>query len=906
MRPIYNPIHTSSKPKNETQSNKQPPAAPNSPGQNSSVVQNHSDAPQASLVGAPALGQEVQPKAKLKPLVFRDVSDQDLKNLINNEETFSHAMQNGSIFGMRSPNANALAAACRLQKFGFAIQLLGHPLAEEAFLEDTAGIANILARLDLMNNYDESKLKSFLRTLIQGVNIQKIEEYFSEKKQHNSIIPILVGLSQFFTYNHDNESLKKLLFSIKKADHLQCCEASLELFHGRINAGNILQSLECILEAGIKPSKEWCHSVLLNRMGTCSLDHLVIFEMLTAFNHKNLISKEDNIERDVLLKIYKKTQERTLLDCAFNLLNYTHKRKINILKKEEKKEIIHQVFFSIISSFSYDEKDIPAELKDKTEKLFESIEVSEAKDVFNAELINHFFTRIPRVMLDWKPLQAEYVDWILDRMISTLGEEHFINCIETSSLLRKVVECLVPNPLKIKSLIQRGANPMVKIDSKTYPDPLLNLGVSLDIQRCLAQSQHPEYKAFVLSTMFGLKSAGLLGSNPASSVPIIEKGFEAFLEAFPSKLDSAVIDRIQKAYIQSVRFDKRQDLLKHFAESPREPDTIQLAYLDADSHTYAYVMYQDMLIETQRSEEDSMLANDNQLFYMTNATAFDGEKVRAIQMLPIDKAEARNLIEQSNSINDYHLRFGKDTVGFCQKHGTPIKDLGPLLEHLGLETSFSTITDPLQQKKVALGEIFQSLGYLEKDGSGAILDTFKDKDSAELVQNLVQDTDLDPQTLTTWLENPSLSKIDFLKKALDILGITQKKLYYVSDADRQDPLAAIAFEKTPQKTGNCYFASPMLNFGALMWWATVLERTKQQNITVTREHVGQNPEFYKAIYKEVEPTYKELVRFMKLNAWEDYQQQFGKLSNPEMQAELEAKVAKLKSPSYLQDSEEEI
>ncbi len=131
-------------------------------------------------------------------------------------------------------------------------------------------------------------------------------------------------------------------------------------------------------------------------------------------------------------------------------------------------------------------------------------------------------------------------------------------------------------------------------------------------------------------------------------------------------------------------------------------------------------------------------------------------------------------------------------------------------------------------------------------------------------------------------------------------------MYYVSDADRKDPLAAIAFEKTPQKTGNCYFASPMLNFGALMWWATVLERAKEQGITVTREHVGQNPEFYKAIYKEVEPTYKELVRFMKLNAWKDYQHHFGKLTNPEMQAEIEAKVAKLKSSSYLADSEEDV
>ncbi len=860
-----------------------------------------------ALASSPALGKkaEVSPK----PIVFRTVRSQELLNLMKDDSALEKSIQDGSIFEMQWSEGNALRVACHLDKFDLATRLLEHPLADEAFLKDKPRMAHLLGTLFTKPTTEEAH--AFLKTFIQRIDLQALNTYTEQEMSLEFNWDLFSNLTSKFVTHQDIQGLKDCLGKLNVENKL-CFSENLR-YHciQQINTQkeNFLDFFRELIGEGIVIADEAFYTALI---GASNKDISSQLSILDFIKREKLITPEDGMDASILLNMAHDSFRGDRLDALIGVLQYSMSKNIDAFGQKEDK--LRVDLLALLGELVRDLRVIESSktlepLKEKTKLIFDYIKFFGHEAIFDNQFMKYFLDNYNGTL---NTHQDPYYNYILDQITDLLGKEKFLQCIETASVLRGFVidaSCEKDSSSLsiLKSLIARGANPMVEIDSKEdHPYPLLNAKVSLDAQRCLAQSQHPDYKAFVLSTMFGLKSSRLPGGNSGSSIPIIETGFETFLKAFPSKLDSAVIDRIQKAYTQSMRFYKRQDLLKHFVESPTESDTIQLAYLESDNHAYAYVMYQGMLIETQRSEEDSMLVNGDQLFYMTNATTFDAEKVRATQMLPIDKAEARNLIEQSNSIKDYHLRFGEDAVSFCQKQGTLIEDLALLLEPLGLDTFFSTITDPLQQKKIALGEILQIFGYLKQDGSGAILDALKDKDSAELARILTKATKLDSNTFISWIEDTSLSKVDFLKKVLDALGITKKKLYYVSDGDRKDPLAAIAFEKTPQKTGNCYFASPMLNFGALMWWATVLEKAKKEGITVTREHVGQNPEFYKAIYKEVEPTYKELVRFMKLNAWEDYQQKFGKLPNPEMQAELEHKVAKLKSPSYLADSEEDV
>lgn len=908
MRPIYNPIHTASKPKAETQSNKQTPAAPNTPAKNPRVVQKHSDAPQASLAAAPVLAQNNPPKASPKPLVFRDVGNQDLANLIKDESAFNAALQDGSIFEMRSPNANALVAACHFKKFDWATKLLEHPLAEEAFLKDSNTIASTLNKLFDYDYYSENTLYSLLKTFMQRINVKALEEGFPATQKPNLASEIFKHFSKIFTYYKDSENLKKLLSGLNDFHRSQCCEASLGLFKGKINPSKIPDCFRNILEVGIRPDKTWINSFLSDQIKYSKSTSRFVFEMLTLLKDKNIISEKDGIERDYLLEIYPKVQKSYHTEPKINFLSHIKTRNIQILSPEQEQGMIQSM---ILDSLFIYKKEEASERKPIIEAIFSYIKESEAKDMFDAKFIHNFFFKEEYLNKDWNPLTADYANWLLDKITNILGKEHFTQCIENPSILS---EFLLKNQylsscFKIDSLIRRGANPMAKIDPES-PDTVLNLALSLDIHRSLAQSQDPEYKQFVLETMFGLKSAKLTGGYEGSSIPIIEQAFEAFLKTFPTRLDPAILERIQQTSAQSKSFFNRKDLLEHFVKNPDDSEAIQVAYLGADKHAYAYLIYKDILIETQRAEETTLLeGSDNALFYFTNANSFDTQKVRAIQVLPLDKEEAKAILKAENPkkpIDKSVLRLGKNSIAFCKANAHPIKDVGPLLNNLGLETSWSIIKDPKQQKKVALAEILTTLGYLENDGSGATVEAFKDKESSQIAQDLARDTAINPKDLINWLEDSSISKIDCLKNVLDALGITKKSLYYISDTDRKDPLAKIAFEKTPQKTGNCYFTTPLLNVGGLMWWATVLEKAKQQGITVDREHMAQNPEFYKAIYTEVEPTYKEFVKFMKLNAWEDYKNRFGTLPTPAMQAELDEKLAKLQNSNTLGDSDEDL
>ncbi len=908
MRPIYTPPSFDKKPSPQTASKQSASKEAHLKAKTEAAVKEQASSTKNALASSPALAGK--PQALAKSLVFRTVTSQELLNLMNDDSGVEAAIQDGSIFEMQFQRGNALNVACHLEKFDLATRLLEHPLAGEAFLKDKARMAHLLHALFYKTTRKPEEAYAFLKTFIQQVNLQSLDTYIKQEMAFEFNGNLFSNLiSRFFRYK-DTQGLKDFLGKLDGENKLHVLKLVRNDCIQAITTQkeNFLSFFQELIAEGIVVTDKDFYTHLIDTSGKDAASRL---GMLDFIKRERLITSQDGIEAPILSNIAHDSFDSDRLDNLIGVLQYSISKHINVFDKKE--DLLRVGLLTLLRKLPGDlgrseSSEMIEPLKEKIKSIFDYIQSFGHKAIFDNDFIQSFLDACTGAS---NKHQEHYFNDILDQITALLGKEKFLQYIENPSILGKfLINHINTKDVSvlsiIKSLIERGANPMVEIDPETSPYPLLNLKIFLDVQRCLAQSQHRDYKAFVLATIFGLKSARLPGGNCTSSAPIIEKGFEAFLKAFPSKLDSPVIGRIQKAYTQSMSFDNRKDLLKHFEESPADPDTIQIAYLNADGHVYAYVMYQDMLIETQRSEEPHMLVNGNQLFYMTNATTVDGEKVRAIQMLPIDKAEAQNLLKESATIEDYHLRFGEDTISFCQKYGTLIEDLGPLLEHLGLETSFSTLTDPLQQKKVALGEIFQILGYLEKDGSGAILDALKDKDSAELAYALKKSTNLDAETFISWLEDPSLSKVDFLKKVLDTLGITKKKLYYVSDADRKDPLAAIAFEKTPQKTGNCYFASPMLNFGALMWWATVLERAKEQGITVTCEHVGQNPEFYKAIYKEVEPTYKELVRFMKLNSREDYQQRFGKLSNPEMQAEIEAKVAKFKSPSYLADSEEDV
>lgn len=537
---------------------------------------------------------------------------------------------------------------------------------------------------------------------------------------------------------------------------------------------------------------------------------------------------------------------------------------------------------------------------------------------------------------DLKIGHTGYYKLVFDKAEELLGKERFLKCMDDSLILGTLLTYLNSginsdqiNTLLsfIQILIEKGMNPVFKTslehiyikrsydtssldpsDKKILPSLLFTS--NLEAQRCIAQSQHREYKEFVLGTLFSLKNAGLVGGYSSISAPMIEKGFESFLKAFPSSFDPAILQRIKEAYASSLNLNRREDLLENLLNNKIDSEAIQFIYLSAERHAYAYLLYKDILIESQRSTlKHSWTTKTNKILYLTNAPRLGEKKVRAIQLLPIDKTKAKALLEKQDPQDPYisheDIRFEETVLTVMNEQSKIEHNLDRFLNSLGLETDLIDLTDPDQQKKIALAELLHFFGYLPIR-SGTIDYSLKDKSSAEVADTLTTFTLFNSDRIAQLLEDKNLSKLEFLKKVLETPRIPKKKLYYVSDADRKDPLAAIAFEKTPQKTGNCYFASPMLNFGALIWWATVLERAKQEGITVTREHVGQNPEFYKAIYQEVEPTYKELVRFIKLNAWEDYQERFGKLQNPAMQAEIEAKVAKLKSPSYLAGPAEDI